>query len=297
LSRSLKESPSPPLTKVFSANSLARKLGVVPGLTKLQAESFTGIAWRWRSLSQEATARAALLDCAWTISPRAGDASPGELPDTAAPDAPVHDLVRDPAPDSVVLDIGGCEKLFGSSEKIAHDLARVAAEVGFAANVAVAANPSAAICAAQGFSGVTVIPPGEEAARIGKLSLAALRIPPELLETLDRWGIRSCSDFAALPEIAVVERLGQEGRRWQQLARGADPRPLIAKEFPVEFEECMELDSPVESLEPLLFVLNRLLDQLCARIRMDLLAIAEVKVTLSLQPPDSRGGFNGWTQH
>jgi protein ImuB len=269
---------APPLTKVFSVSPLARKLGVAAGLTKLQAESFTGITWRWRSLPQEATARAALLDCAWTISPRVEDISKSgddALPDTVALDG-------------VVLDIGGCEKLFGSAEKIARDLLRVAAEVGFAANVAVAANPSAAICAAQGFAGVTVIPLGEEAMRIGELSLAALRAPAELLETLERWGIRSCRDFAALPEIAVIERLGQDGRRWQQLARGADPRPLIAKEFPLEFEECMELDSPVESLEPLLFVLNRLLDQLCTRIRMHLLAIAEMKVTLELQPPDMR---------
>jgi hypothetical protein len=46
-------------------------------------------------------------------------------------------------------------------------------------------------------------------------------MPVELLETLKRWGIHTCAEFAVLPDVAVVERLGQEGRRWQLLARGS----------------------------------------------------------------------------
>jgi protein ImuB len=264
---------APPLTKVFAVNREARNLGVETGMTKVQAEAFKGVSWRWRSISQEATAYAALLDCAWAISPRVEDGAKREEQDFS---------------DTAVLDIAGCEKLFGSPEKIAHDLKRVASEVGFETNVAVAGSPLAAVCAAQGFAGVTVIPAGEEGLRIGGLSLEALRIPFEFGETLKRWGKKTCADFAALPEIAIVERLGQEGLRWWRLARGADDHPLIAKEFPSCFEEHMDLDSPVDLLEPLLFVLNRLLEQLCARLRMHILAIGEVKVTLKLERNDSR---------
>ncbi len=265
-------SGAPPLTKVFAVNHEARKLGVDTGMTKVQAEAFQGILWRWRSPSQEVTAYAALLDCAWTISPRVEDGTKREGQDFS---------------DTAVLDLAGCETLFGSPEKIAQDLKRVASEVGFETNVAVAGSPLAAVCAAQGFAGITVIPVGEESVRIGKLSLEALRIPFEFVETLKRWGIRTCAEFAALPEIAIVERLGQEGLRWWRLARGADDQPLIAKEFPSDFEEHMDLDSPVDLLEPLLFVLNRLLEQLCTRLRMHILAIGEIKVTLSLERNDS----------
>ena len=264
---------APPLTKVFAVNREARILGVETGMTKVQAEAFKGVSWRWRSPSQEATAYAALLDCAWTISPRVEDGAKREEQDFS---------------DTAVLDMAGCEKLFGSPEKIAHDLKRVASEVGFQTNVAVAGTPLAAVCAAQGFAGVTVIPPGEEGLRIGSLSLEALRIPVEFIETLKRWGKNTCADFAALPEIAIVERLGQEGLRWWRLARGADDQPLIAKEFLSHFEEHLDLDSPVDLLEPLLFVLNRLLEQLCARLRMHILAIGEIKVTLTLERNDSR---------
>jgi protein ImuB len=264
---------APPLSRVFAANAAARQLGVEIGLTKLQAEAFSGIVWRWRSLSQEATAFAALLDCAWTISPRVenwDNTGEGGLPDT------------------VVLDLAGCEKLFGTAEKIARDLTRAASKVGFDANVGVAGNPAAAVSAARGFPGITVIPPGGEGAQIGQLPLSALGLSQELLLALHRWGIRTCDEFAKLPEIAVVERFGQEGRRWQLLAQGTDSKPLIAKEFPHRFEECMELETPVDLLEPLLFVLNRLLEQLCVRLRMHLLAASEIKVSLELQRKSPR---------
>jgi protein ImuB len=264
---------APPLTRVFAANQAARALGVEIGMTKLQAEDCQGVEWRWRSHSQETTAQGALFDCAWTISPRIEEGRKGS---------------EEQLPDTVVLDIAGCEKLFGSPQKIADDLKRISAELGFDANVAIAENPDAAICAARGFSGVTIIPPGNEAAYLGALPLSSLAIPAEFLETLNRWGLHTCADFAALPEIAVIERFGQEGLHWHHLSRGTAPRPLLPKEFPSLFEECMELEFPVDLLEPLLFVLNRLLDQLYTRLRMHVLATREVKVTLTLQPDDLR---------
>lgn len=258
---------APPLTKVFAANAAARALGVEIGMTRVQVEAFSGVAWRWRSRAQEATAHTALLDCAWTISPRVEDKLHAE----------------EELPDAVVLDLAGCEKLFGSPEQIAGDLKKIAAGIGVDANVAVAENPEAALCAARGFSGVAIVAPGEESRKLGALPVSSLPATREFLETLARWGIHTCGEFAALPKIAVVERFGQEGRRWQLLAQGTEPRPLMAKEPELAFEECMELEFPVELLDPLLFVLNRLLEQLCVRLRMRVLAANEVRVTLTLQ--------------
>lgn len=262
-----------PLTRVFAANPQAKELGVETGMTKAEAEAFRGVSWRWRSPSQEATAYAALLDCAWAISPRVEDGPKRGEEDFA---------------DTVVLDLAGCEKLFGSPEKIAQDLKRMTTEVGLETNVAVAGNPLAAVCVALGNAGVTVIPSGEERLQLGKLSLEALRIPFEFVETLRRWGVRTCKDFAALPEIAIVERLGQEGLHWWRLAQGTSSHALIAKDFPLNFEEHMDLESPVELLEPLLFVLNRLLEQLFARLRMHILSIGEIKVTLMLERKETQ---------
>jgi protein ImuB len=262
-----------PLTKVFAANEAARARGVEVGMTKLQMESCGGVEWRWRSLAQEANAQAALLDCAWTISPCVEDG---------------RKRSEDELPGTVILDIAGCEKLFGTHAKIADDLKRVTEGVGLDANVCIAENPGAAVCAARGFAGITLIPAGKEGECLGALALSSLGIPAELLGTLHRWGIHTCAEFAALPEIAVIERLGQEGQRWQRLSRGTDTRQFLAKEFPTEFEECMELEFPVDLLDSLMFVLNRLLEQVCVRLRLHVLATSEVKVALTLKPNDAR---------
>jgi protein ImuB len=105
-----------------------------------------------------------------------------------------------------------------------------------------------------------------------------------LLETLDRWGIRNLRALSALPEIALSERLGQEGLRLQQLACGSASRNLVPVEEPLQFEEAIELEHPIVLLEPLAFLLNRLLENLCARLASRALATQELRLTLELDP-------------
>src|SRR5438105_646744 len=73
------------------------------------------------------------------------------------------------APDTVTLDVSGLDRLFGLPQDVAAAIARRAAEVQVKAGIALAANPDAAICAARGFPGVSVIPYGDEAKFLGSL--------------------------------------------------------------------------------------------------------------------------------
>ena len=95
--------------------------------------------------------------------------------------------------------------------------------------------------------------------------------------------MRNLRALAALPEIALSERLGQEGLRLQQLARGAASRTLVPVEAPAVFEEAVELEYPIVLLEPLAFLLNRLLEQICARLASRALNTQELRLTLELQ--------------
>src|SRR5712691_10783100 len=88
---------------------------------------------------------AALVDCAYAFSP----------------------LVEETAENTVVLDLEGCDLLFGSPREIAKEIARQAAELGLKVNIAVAQNPDAAVHAARCFTGITVIASGKEAKRLG----------------------------------------------------------------------------------------------------------------------------------
>ena len=56
------------------------------------------------------------------------------------------------------------------------------------------------------------------------------RPSPELQETLERWGIRRFRDLAALPPLGIAERLGPEGLRLRELARGEAERKLLPLE-------------------------------------------------------------------
>jgi len=270
----------PPLEKVFAVNESAGRMGISPGMAKAQAELCPELTLRPRSQLQESAAHAALLDCAQSFSPCVEDAALG----------------------TALVDLEGMELLFGTLPEIARNLFCHAADLGLAANVAVASNPDAAVLAARGFSGVTVIPPGKEAESLGSLPLEVLfadrgegkereekkkkdeqKESERLLATLARWGIRYLRALAALPEVALSERLGQEGLRLQQRARGAASRTLVPVEAPAVFEESVELEHPIVLLEPLAFLLNRLLDQLCARLAARAFATQELRLTLGLE--------------
>lgn len=256
----------PPLQKVCGLNEKARGIGLEPGMTKLQVEAWPDLAVRNRSPLQETATHAALLDCAQSFSPR----------------------IEDTACDTVVLDIAGMETLFGPAAKLARELARRASEMGIEANVAVASNPDAATIAARGYSGVTVIAPGEEHERVGNLPLSVLFGAPseeatEFLDTLERWGIRNLRGFSTLPELAISERLGEKGVHLQRLARGAVTRTIVPVDPPLVFEEAIELENPVILLEPLAFLLARLLDQVCARLSSRALATQELRLKLQLE--------------
>jgi protein ImuB len=274
-----------PLEKIFAVNESAGRVGIMPGMTKAQAELCSDLTLRPRSPLQESVAHAALLDCAQSFSP----------------------CVEDAAADTAILDLAGMESLFGTPQEIARDLLRCAADLGLNTNVAVALNPDAAVLAARGFSGVTVVPSGMEAESLGSLPVEVLfadlwfadqweskkrkgnkkedakKESVRLLAILERWGIRDLRALAALPEVALSERLGQEGLHLQQLARGTASRTLVPVEAQAVFEEAIELEYPIVLLEPLAFLLNRLLEQICTRLTARALAAQELRLTLELQ--------------
>jgi hypothetical protein len=138
--------------------------------------------------------------------------------------------VEETAADTVVIDVEGCALLFGSAYELANEIANQAeakapAGLGCKVNVALAANPDAAIHAAKFCKGITFTAPGEELSCLGELPIKALQYSlvgfeeeraREILETLRLWGVRTFKEFAALPVAGVSERLGQDGLKLQE---------------------------------------------------------------------------------
>jgi len=217
-------------------------------------------------------------------------------------------LVEQTTADTVVFDIGGQDLLFGEAglseidaghdamvpaKNLANEIVRRAQELHLAINVSVAANPDASIHAARSFHGATIINIGDEGLRLGTLSIKQIDFSlagiegqraEEIQETFSLWGVRTFGDLARLPLAGVAERLGQEGVRLRKLAQGKTVRHLNLVRPPIGFEQSLELEYPVEELEPLSFILSRLLNQLCANLIEHALATNELKLRFVTEP-------------
>lgn len=196
-------------------------------------------------------------------------------------------LFEHTAADTVLLDMEGMERLLGTPPQIAASIhARLPG-----LHIAFAATPDVAIQAALRFAGVTIVPAGEEAHWLAPLEVERLPLTPEMAETLSRWGIRTYQQFADLPEMGVAARFGQEGVHLQRIARGESPRPLVPWRPHLVFERREQLEHAIDLLEPLLFVINRQLQEICAALQQASLATNELHIILVLEgdhPRDER---------
>jgi protein ImuB len=225
-----------------------------------------------RSVSSDDAMSSALVDLAFTFSP----------------------LVEQTSADTVVFDVAGQGLLFGQVARtqltgIAKAIAGRAREAKVNANVSIAANPDVAIHAARFLSETTIINAGAELRFLGPLSIRQLDCSlanveqdkaEEVYETFALWGVRTFRDLAQLSLAGVAERLGQEGVRLQTLAQGRTDRALQLVRPPIGFTQSLELEHAISELEPLSFVLSRLLNQLCANLNEHALATNELRLQL-----------------
>jgi protein ImuB len=167
-------------------------------------------------------------------------------------------------PTPVLLDLQGLGRAWPSPRALGEALLEAARGRRLEARVAVAASRVAALLVSQAREGLTVVAPGEEAGALAPLPLSLLALDPEREETLRRWGLRTLGDLAALPAAGLAERLGPDAPRLRRLARGEDDAPLVTTPAPASFACTLDLEWPVDGLEPLSFLLARVLEPLCA---------------------------------
>lgn len=188
----------------------------------------------------------------------------------------------------VLLDVSGLGRLIGEPPAIAAAITRALAEVGLAAaGVALAPTRTAArLLAAQR--------PGYPISRLPEIPVSCLApleiLPPAInhrdrarpYETFERWGIATLGDLAALPAADLSSRLGRRGVALQRLARGHDARPFVPAADTPRYIGRLELEWPIEALEPLSFVLARLLEPLAVALERADRGAAAIRLELRL---------------
>jgi len=135
-----------------------------------------------------------------------------------------------------------------------------------------------------GIHGVTVLrgPRAGAAPGTGPPGWPAWPACAKAFDMLQRWGVRTLGEFAALPAAELSARMGQAGVALQLVARGRDPHPLVPDPEVPRFVERMELEWPIDGLEPLSFVLARLLDPLSGALERADRAAAAIRLELRL---------------
>jgi protein ImuB len=211
--------------------------------------------------------------------------SPRPLPEDGALVAVAREFtprVEAPAPTPVLLDLSGLGRLWPTPQALGRALLDAAAARAIEAQAALAFSRAAALVLARACPGLTVVPAGGERAALAPLPLDLLGIGEERLLLFRRWGLRTIGDLARLPPVSLAARFGPEGPRLARLARGEDEGLLVPTPLPARFETTLELDWPVDGLEPLAFLLSRVLEPLCAALAARGAKAASLAVELGL---------------
>jgi protein ImuB len=196
-------------------------------------------------------------------------------------------FVEQAASTTVLFSIAALKRTIGPPGRIASTIAELQKQQSLDAKTAIAYTPDAAILLAHYSEQNLVVATADDAGALATLPLAVLfehdrSLPPEMLPLLQSWGLSRCGDLAQLPEAGVAERLGAAGEHLCRLALGQLQRPLRVTPFAPPYQEQVQLEHALDSIEPLLFLASRTLANFCERLRSQMMAARTLAITLHL---------------
>jgi len=186
--------------------------------------------------------------------------------------------------DEAFLDVTASERLLGDGPTIGRAIKRrVTEELALVASVGVAPIKLAAKIASDidKPDGLRVVPPDQLLGFLHPLPVGRLwGVGDTTREVLATMGLQTIGDVARYPEAALVARLGATtGHHLAALARGEDPRPVIAEHAPVTIGHQETFDDDLDDKGELAVILLDQADRVAARLRAsDLRARAVVLI-------------------
>ncbi|MCX6398155.1 MAG: DNA polymerase Y family protein [Propionibacteriales bacterium] len=159
-------------------------------------------------------------------------------------------------------------RFYGSEENAAASIAERLVELGVwdvrigVADDLFSAEQAARLADVQGWK---VIGPGASADFLGRLPVEVLE-DADLVGLLQRLGLRTLGDLAALPGRDVLTRFGAYGAKVHRLARGVDPVQPEVRKPPDDLVREVVFEPPLASVEAVSFSVRRTADQLVAAL-------------------------------
>lgn len=170
---------------------------------------------------------------------------------------------------ALLLEIGGCLRLFGGLDVLREQVAQGLVEQGVEARIAVAATPQAALWLAEG---------GGES--LDALAITDLTWPPGVAAKLTRFGLRRLGELRRLTFGSLARRIGKPAATMIACAWGEAPDPRLDFVFPLRFEQDIELPAAVENAPMLLFAARRLTGALAGWLNVRQAGLRECQLDL-----------------
>jgi protein ImuB len=273
---------------ILQLTAAALKAGAQPGMSVSQARArCRDLLVRARSRVAEESAQAILLECAWSVSSFVENTAPGlvtiELRDSVSSASGFS--VREETQSFLAFaepDVPQTPELTPIARRVHAHLGRL----HFASQVGFGTTPDLAFLAAGNQSDgedYRVFASGDD---LAETSLCTLGLPEAMFEILQRWGIHTIGGFTALGRGDLVRRLGVEAGNYFDMATGRIDRALHCTQPAETFQECVEFEHEIETLEPLLFFLRRMVDQLLLRLGSIYRVPSELTLRLGLSEGD-----------
>jgi protein ImuB len=259
--------------RVLQMTAAAREASVELGMTPTQAMArCQKIILRAHSPQQEDAAQKALLQCASTSSPFLESTAPGVC------------TINLRGLSEFALPSGQTELPLELSER-AHAWAnRVLTRVSglqLNAQIGLAGDPDVARLAAQQVQPILFVHNITDF--LNSVPLHAAGLPIHIRQVVSKWGLNSIGELHKLGREELARRFGDEIVAFLDRIAPPRPRPLTWVTPAIDFEEIIDLENPIESLEPLLFILRRFLEQLSHRLESVYLVAEQLKLTLALE--------------
>ena len=194
--------------------------------------------------------------------------------------------------DEAYLDLTGQEALMGQPDAVAVRLRdEVKALCGLDLSIGVASCKLVAKVASELRKprGLVVVQPGHEAAFLAPLPLAKLPgCGPATALRLERFGVRTIGELAALPDPLLGELFGQYGRVLGTHARGRDLSPVLPPGDPKSISREVTFDHDLTDSSRVRDTALRLLQDVTQSLRAHGLSARTVVLKIRYQPFDTQ---------
>lgn len=240
----------------------AHRAGVRAGMPVAQARAlFTGVSVRVEAHDpqRDRLALRALASWARRFSPTAAIDEPGGL----------------------LLDVTGCQRLFGGDERLASLVVRDLNRLGVRARVAIAPTFGCAWGVARfGEHDIAVIDERNTRRSLSPLPIRALRVEPEVVAALAEVGLERVGDLLELPRSTLPARFGRDVllRLDRALGQAIETVEAVRPAPPPCVERIFE--GPSDRIEAIEGIVRELLAALCASMESRQVGARTVEVEL-----------------